>query len=390
MLKKDAITSEWTTYGDDGISALMLSGRTSLALLLSSALTTEITLSHDGTQLFWYIAFKLEDEVSGSIDERGQAILFRSEQSQGSPMEWKQQGDKATLGTSPGSDDSRRFGPVVAFARTSVDTFVTGTTTVVGEITSIFDIHLGTPKVHRLQNGVWSSEVKDSLIHYSVADIEDVVFDPLVGVSVAISGDGTSIAVASPDSGQLLLLGDKKDTGKVQVFEPAPPRHTLLTNWKHKGVAMRGTGENHKFGIVSMSNDGRTMAVGTPNRERQRAGQVQVFRYNQEEDEWKPFFQDSKPSNTINNIDGKYGQVVCLSPNGRVLAVAHPLLGEVCVFDVEENKQIGECFQENIPERNEDMLNFKLALSHDGSRLVIGVPPTRTEIGQMRVYQLLE
>jgi len=379
VLKQDIDSGDWLEYGEGGISPLALSGSARTLPfdeLLQSVMTTEVTLSSDGKRLFWYITYKINRQ-----EESGHALIFELVD-QGDTMQWIQVGETKILGTSPGSEKSRCFGPVVAFARDSADTIVSGT-----RLTAL-DINFGIPKVHKLhRNGKWSDETKDFLIDYRIKDIEDVVFNPLAGVSVAISGNGQSIAVSSPDSGEG-IIGDEKDSGKVQVFEPSRSSFLSLSNWKFKGQAVRGTFENNKFGIVSMSNDGNTMVVGTPNKEnREKPGEFRVVKYSN--GEWAQVMEDFAQSPSFGITDGKFGQVVTISPDGNVVAVAHPLTGEVCVYDIARKELIGPCLQEVRP-NNFSLLNVKLALSWDGSRLVISIPPSATEVGYLKVYDLKE
>ena len=163
-----------------------------------------------------------------------------------------------------------------------------------------------------------------------------------LGRSVALSGDGKTLAVGAPGFWQ------KSDTrpGYVKVY------HMNDGFWKQLGQAIKGESLGNQFGIsVSLSDDGKTLAVGAnsnDNENGQYSGHVRVFSLGGDDNGsiWTQIGQD---------IDGEAagdnsGKSVSLSANGRTVAIgAHvnggngEKAGHVRVYQMDEASS--SCFE---------------------------------------------
>jgi hypothetical protein len=139
------------------------------------------------------------------------------------------------------------------------------------------------------------------------------------GYSIALSQDGTILAVGAPwaNNGN----NNKAQAGMVQVYQ------LQLGLWVTRGPPVVGRNAGDQFGSsVSLSSDGNVLAVGAPTYTGvgNRSGNVRVFRYN------------NNNNNSNRNYDllgteiaglaatDHFGVAVALSQNGRRLAVGAP------------------------------------------------------------------
>ena len=101
---------------------------------------------------------------------------------------------------------------------------------------------------------------------------------------------------------KLLLLvllsndGNGKDSGHVRVYQ------YNSNEWKQIGKDIDGEAEDDRSGSsVSLSSDGKTVAIGAKNNYNDMtgySGHVRVYQYNIDSNEWKQIGQD---------IDGEFG-----------------------------------------------------------------------------------
>jgi hypothetical protein len=113
----------------------------------------------------------------------------------------------------------------------------------------------GTVRVFELISGAWTQRGGD-------IDGEDN-YDQF-GYSIDLSGDGTVLAIGAQlhdvrdESGSVLTLS----VGQVRIFD------WKGSSWVQRGEAIEGESINDKLGYsVSLSGDGNTVAVGTPNKQ---------------------------------------------------------------------------------------------------------------------------
>ncbi len=144
------------------------------------------------------------------------------------------------------------------------------------------------------------------------------------GYSVALSPDGTTIAIGEPKY-ELQVDEDNngfpdnvnQNKGRVRVFK------LISGTWTQLGTDLIGAGDGDLFGTsVSLSNTGTALAVGAPIHDSSK-GHVRVYQYNGTA--WGQLGSD---------IDGgtageKFGTSVSLSSNGTRVAVGAPEFTEV-------------------------------------------------------------
>ncbi len=208
------------------------------------------------------------------------------------------------------------------------------------------------------------------------------------GAAVAMSDDGTVIAVGAPGNN-----ADGNDKGHVRVYG--------LTDgdWVQIGADIDGEGDTDRSGIsVALSADGMTVAIGAAQNDgaADNAGHVRV--YSLDAGNWVQVGSD---------IDGeaegdKSGFSVALSADGTTVAIGAPEndgtganAGHVRVYAVSADRwsQVGADID---GEAEGDQSGFSVSLSNDGTRVAIGAPEaqgqvmgeSRFDTGHVRVYEL--
>ncbi len=182
----------------------------------------------------------------------------------------------------------------------------------------------GAAYVFTFSAGAWSQQAYIKASNTQVGDI--------FGTFVSLSGDGNTLAVGAinEDSSARGIGGTQSansvaDSGAVYVFSVVGGSWT-----QHSYIKASNTGAGDHFGhSVSLSNDGRTLAVGAEfedgssigingadNDTASAAGATYVFRFNGIAWNQEAYI---KPLNT--GADDAFGQSVSLSGNGNMLAV---------------------------------------------------------------------
>ena len=190
----------------------------------------------------------------------------------------------------------------------------------------------------------------------------------LFGLSLALSGNGTRLAVGSPYHDN---DNDVNLSGRVRVLQ------LKGNSWQVVGEALDGSQSLDWFGwSVDMSFDGDVLAVGAP-RNTEHGGYVRCFEWSK--GAWKQAGLDIV--NELGDIkqDDRFGLAVSLSPDGKRVAVGSPWKdlgrarssGLVAVYELTDNEWsvIGEPF-EGLGSNYR--LGWDLQLSDE--YLTIGVP----------------
>lgn len=205
----------------------------------------------------------------------------------------------------------------------------------------------------------------------------DAAVDQL-GLSAAISNDGTTIAAGAP-------FNDDNGTssGRVRVYR------LLNETWTQIGQDLVGFSQNQLGVSLDISANGNIIAMGTVN-------SVNVFQL--ENDIWElvgdEIFQ-SQPNTS-------FGRTVALSNEGTRIAIGGPFndedftnAGQVQVYDLVDDNwlQIGQNINGNAPGAaigNDDSIAF----SGDGNILAIGFTRANTAngnaTGEVRLYRFSE
>lgn len=201
------------------------------------------------------------------------------------------------------------------------------------------------------------------------------------GVSVALSADGSIMAVGAGDSNDGIGF---TGSGYVRVYQ------NQSDNWVQMGQKIEGIADFDEFGYaISLSADGTILAVGasaysplfaTPN-----VGRVKIYQY--QSSNWVQIGQD---------IDGEdsadyFGYSISLSSDGNRIAIGAPVNDEGYTKIYENQSgvwtQVG---QKIIGEATGDQSGFFVSLSSDGSVVAIGADSNDGngfDAGHVRVYQ---
>ena len=144
------------------------------------------------------------------------------------------------------------------------------------------------------------------------------------GYSVALSPDGTTIAIGEPKY-ELQVDEDNngfpdnvnQNKGRVRVFK------LISGTWTQLGTDLIGAGDGDLFGTtVSLSNTGTALAVGAPIHDSSK-GLVRVYQYNGTA--WGPLGSDIYGG----TAGEKFGTSVSLSSNGTQVAIGAPEFSEI-------------------------------------------------------------
>jgi Flp pilus assembly pilin Flp len=208
------------------------------------------------------------------------------------------------------------------------------------------------------------------------ADIDGEAAEDRSGRSVAISSDGTTVAIGARNND-----GGGNDAGQVRVYQ------NIAGTWTKIGVDIDGEAAGDNSGYpVSISSDGTTVAIGAQYNDGGDidAGQVRV--YQNIAGTWTKIGAD---------IDGEMGNdqsgsSVAISSDGTTVAIGAVGSGQVRVYQNIAGTwtKIGINI---IQEEGGDGSGSSVAISSDGTKVAIGAPNTSNSgyaygRGQVRVY----
>lgn len=190
-------------------------------------------------------------------------------------------------------------------------------------------------------------------------------FDTL-GSSVDLSADGTKIAIGAS--------GVSTAKGEVRVYEFDG------MSWSQLGSTMSGVVNNDRFGnSVNFNADGTFLAVGIPFSDANgtpsgtNSGQVKVYRYTSN---WNQIFVDA-----ILGENFALGTAVALSDNGSVLVASAPQTndpangaGFVRIYKYNGTSNTYAFTASLVGESNQDRYGTSVALSDDANFLSVGAP----------------
>ncbi len=193
------------------------------------------------------------------------------------------------------------------------------------------------------------------------------------GQAVAISADGTRIAVGSwgPGTDQVVVdnvITPSESIGAVRTFD------LVNGSWVQSGQELLGPQDGGSFGIaIALSANGQRLAVGAPGTDAAGEGSGSVRIYDFVGGSWVPVGQILNGSNALDS----FGLEIALSAAGDRIAVGAPFSspngiqsGSVRVFDLENGSwvQAGDALN---GQGASDQFGRVIGLSADGSRIVI-------------------
>ena len=238
----------------------------------------------------------------------------------------------------------------------------------------------GHVRVYNYSGGAWTQ---------LGGDIDSEAAGDSFGYSVALSSDGSRLAVGAAGNDNNFNI----NVGHVRVFDWDENQST----WTQVGTDIDGEAAGDDFGgSVALSSDGIRLAVGGRGNDGNGAdaGHVRVFDWDENQSTWTQVGDDIDSEAAGDN----FGWSVALSSNGTRLAAGGYVndgggtwAGHVRVFDLVGSTwtQLGADID---GEAAGDQLGYSVALSSDGTRLVVGAPRNDgggTDAGHVRVFDLV-
>ena len=240
-------------------------------------------------------------------------------------------------------------------------------------------VYAGKVNVYKWDGAVWTQVGADI-----DGDAED-----LLGFSVSLSSDGTTVAIGGPND-----LEDINYAGYVRVYE------LIGATWTQVSADINGEAGGDMSGYsVSLSGDGSRIAIGAPANGGAGAYAGHVRLYDRSGIAWTQVGAD---------IDGdaagdESGSSVSLSGDGSRVAIGAPYnddgglnAGQVKLYDWNQANstwiQVGSDIN---GEAAEEKSGYSVSLSRDGSTVAISAPYNdgaggiKADVGLVRVYQLI-
>lgn len=238
-------------------------------------------------------------------------------------------------------------------------------------------INVGHVRVYDLEGGSWTQ----------IGDIHGDSWHDQAAY-VAMARDGTHIAIGAPGHD-----GDGTSRGRVRVYK------FLDHSWTQQGEDIEGEEDNILLGkSVALSDDGSTIAIGS-SRSRNSQGHVRVFK-----------FENQAGISLWNQVGGDIvgeeisdysGRSVSLSGNGTMVVIGAPWndgedagsrRGHIRVYKFESDDwvQLGNDID---GEDKTDSFGDSVAISFDGLRVAAGSTMSRgpsytSQLGHVRVFDL--
>jgi hypothetical protein len=239
------------------------------------------------------------------------------------------------------------------------------------------DSSVGHVRVYTLKNGTaWLQQG---------GDIDGEAAGDESGYAVALSGDGTTLAIGAPFND-----GNDSSAGHVRVYS------WNGSAWGQQGGDIDGEAAGDRSGAaVALSADGKTLAVGAPGEDNgndDNVGHVRVYT-------WNGAAWGQQGGDINGEAAGDYsGNAVALSADGKTLAISAPYndngngdgAGHVRVYTLNNGGAWVQRGGDIDGEAAGDYSGFAVALSADGKTLAIGAPRNDNgnddRAGHVRVY----
>ena len=212
-------------------------------------------------------------------------------------------------------------------------------------------------------------------------DILSDVIEYSSSCSVALSDDGKTLAIGSEENDDL--------PGRVKLYS------VNISSWQRLGNDIIGEAPGDRFGhSVSLSTDGRTLAVGANENDEKgnRSGHVRIYRFDDAGTEWTQLGDD---------IDGEAefdmsGLSVALSADGTVVVIGSPFhmnfFGQARVYYWNNTVASWEKRGKDLVGRpSNDHFGKSVAISDDGNIVAVGAPAIRSDNrkGYVQVYHII-
>ena len=208
----------------------------------------------------------------------------------------------------------------------------------------------------------------------------------LSGAFVSLSGDGKTVAIGAHGND-----GNGAASGHVRVYQ----MRNSESNWMQLGQDIDGEAEYDLSGwAVSLSADGKTVAIGSPYLNDDvdwSYGQVRVYYFDDSASSWVQQGLD-----IVGDLSGdEFGSSVALSADGDILAIGAPTYleavspGYVKVYHLQDDgwKQMGNTIKATA---DKGYFGYSISLSEDGKTVAVGDYYTNengADGGSVSVYQ---
>lgn len=211
-------------------------------------------------------------------------------------------------------------------------------------------------------------------------DIDGEASGDQSGTSVSLSGNGNYVAIGAPFND-----GSGSASGHVRVYQ-----YNGIDTWNQTGIDIDGeTGDDRSGSSVALSNNGDYVTIGAPLNDGNgnASGHVRVYQY---DGAWEQIGDDID-----GETDGdRSGSSVSISSNGRIVAIGAPYndgngaySGHTRVYRCEGDiwNQIGIDID---GEEGNNRSGFSVSLTKNANALAIGAPLNNNSDGHVRVYDL--
>ncbi len=218
-------------------------------------------------------------------------------------------------------------------------------------------------------------------------DIDGEENNGFFGYSVSISADGTTVA-----AGAIVNDAGGEDRGHVRVYK--------IVNgiWMQQGTDIDGVADGDFFGhSVSLSADGTTVAIGAPNNDSggNNRGQVRVYKIINglwvQQGAVMDGEEDNEESGFSISLSGDGTSVAIGAYRNNAGDIGVSFIGHVRVYKMFN----GVWVQQGADidgKMNSEFSGYSVSLSADGATVAIGAPRNDgggDERGQVRVYKLI-
>mmetsp|Transcript_1049 Transcript_1049/g.1872 ORF Transcript_1049/g.1872 Transcript_1049/m.1872 type:complete len:644 (+) Transcript_1049:2543-4474(+) len=281
--------------------------------------------------------------------------------------------------------DWKELGPPIfgvsdyEYSGSSLATSADGKTVAVGAPNSSdVDVHKGAVRIYKYapNRNIWR-QVGSGISGVNAGD--------MFGSSVSMSADGRILAVSSIGHDSDL----QQDVGRVKVF-----RYRWATDtWEKYGKNIFGTIEKERVGDhVSLSRDGSTLAVTSSVLSSKST--TTVYRYNLNTDRWIEV-----GTAFIDEVIGfvNEGVYVSLSNDGKVIAISNPRsnvdganYGQVKVYIQSPDSSSWIQLGSTLYGYQTDHFGASIDLSGDGFTIAVGADGFNNDQGCVQVYEYVE
>jgi hypothetical protein len=247
----------------------------------------------------------------------------------------------------------------------------------------------GHVRVYALTDGAWQQIGQD--IGWSAT------FGGYSGWSVSISGDGRTLALGAP-KGRRPAFTTVRDQGEVRTFR------FIDDNWRLRGSNLYGERDDFYGTSISLSSDGKTLAIASMRAEGvngYQSGHVRVY-VDDKTDNYA--FTNSVWRQLGGDIDGEVaydwsGRSVSLSSDGKTVAIGSSRnsgngsnSGHVRIYALTGGAWIK--LGQDIDGDEGDRSGASVSLSSDGQTVAIGAshasPNGTLQAGRIRVYRFMD